>query len=326
MIDVESQVAESFERLFPSPDVVADWNDVLRRSTPHAGSDKQRRWGMLPRQWRPRRRLLLLGMAFAVAAAAALTLASPWRGGPSILDRAAAAIAPPGPDQILYASVAAHTSVPCSSSLSRMRKNGWLDLSKARQLPRCPEKSRAAVWLDGAPPHRFRVVSVDREEGRLESGGTVGGRNGLSYHPGDVLDPVAYAYPISLSDLDPVGFVRAALASGRARLEGTATIRGKNVTRIRVTARRFGRDVTDALYFVDANTDRPVRIVFPAADRDVRGVPMINLPFLAYGTTSWGGNLSPVVFDFTQFRYLPSTAASRKLTDIRAQHPHAKIL
>ena len=96
--------------------------------------------------------------------------------------------------------------------------------------------------------------------------------------------------------------------------------------RIRVAAHRFGRDVTDAFYFVDAQTDSPVRIVFPAASRDVRGVPMINLAGLAYGTVSWGGNLAPVVFDFSQYRYLPSTAANRKLTNVRAQHPHAKIL
>jgi hypothetical protein len=325
MSDIESQIAESFERVYPTPDVVADWHDVLRRSALPVRSGERHGWQVLPRHWGSRRRLLLASSALAVAAAVALTLASPWRGGPTILDRAAAAIAAPGTDQILYASVRIRTSLPCVSAPPGWKKNGWSDLSKLKHLRRCPDNSRAAVWLDSAPPHRFRAVFVDGD-GRLESGGTVGGPNGLSYQPGGVLDPVGYAYPITLSDLDPVGFIRAALASGRARVDGTATIRGRNVVRIRVTAHRYGRDVTDALYFVDAATDRPVRIVFPAATRDVRGLPMINLPFLADGTTSWGGNLSPIVIDFAQYLYLAPTTANRKLANIRAQHPHAKIL
>jgi hypothetical protein len=36
------------------------------------------------------------------------------------------------------------------------------------------------------------------------------------------------------------------------------------------------------------------------------------------GSSSW--------LDFTTYRYLPPTKVNRKLADIRAQHPHAKIL
>ena len=43
MTDVELEVAESFERVFPVPTVVADWDDVLDRAgarsgTPHSAA------------------------------------------------------------------------------------------------------------------------------------------------------------------------------------------------------------------------------------------------------------------------------------------------
>jgi hypothetical protein len=96
------------------------------------------------------------------------------------------------------------------------------------------------------------------------------------------------------------------------------------VLRIRLTVHRFGRDLTDALCFVDPLTYRPVRIVFtPGYKPFLRGLALIGLPGgCGSGTTM----LSALIFDFVQYQYLPPTADNRKLADIRAQHPHAKIL
>jgi hypothetical protein len=79
------------------------------------------------------------------------------------------------------------------------------------------------VLLDGAPPRRFRVT-FDRQP-PVEAGGTVGGMGVLSYDfAGDVLDPVVLRFRVSQSDLDPVGFIRTALASGQARPDGRTTM------------------------------------------------------------------------------------------------------
>src|SRR5262249_30641575 len=114
--------------------------------------------------------------------------------------------------------------------------------------------------------------------------------------------------------------------SGRAQLDGSATVRGQNVLRIRLTARRFGRDETDALYFVDPHTYRPIRIVFTPGYRtpNLRPLPLISLP----GACGRGAATlpSPLTFDFVRYQYLAPTPENRKLADIRAQHPGVPIL
>jgi hypothetical protein len=307
MIELEPQVAESFERLYPISDVTEDWDDVLGRSArpvPLAAP-------AVPRsrlaQWRPTRRVLLVGAAALVTVAlAALTVASPWRGGPTIIDRAAAALAAPAPGEILHESIALHSG------------------------PFNPEAAvNVQVWLDSAPPHRFRVT-FDRPQ-RVEAGGTVGGLHALSYDDaGNVLDPVALGFRVSQSDLDPVGFIRTALASGQAQPDGRTTIRGREVLRIRVTSQAGGRRVPIAFYYVDAHTYRPARIVIPPGDHKPReslhGLPLLFVLALPYGLPDAAGNHFTLFYDFAKYRYLEPTTGNRKLTDIRAQHPGARIV
>ncbi len=68
MTDVELEVAESFERVFPVPTVVADWDDVLDRAGARSGTPTRP-----PSRWR------LVAIAVAIVAVAAL-LATPALG------------------------------------------------------------------------------------------------------------------------------------------------------------------------------------------------------------------------------------------------------
>ena len=306
MIEVESQVAESFERLYPIPDVTADWDDVLGRSARPVRSPEPRGPGWRFGQRRPPRRVLIFGAAAVAIALAALTVASPWRAGPTILDRAAAAIAAPASGQILHERIALHS--------------GPFNPSAAVNVQ---------IWLDSAPPHRFRV-RFDRQP-LVEAGGTVGGVGALSYDfASDVLDPVALGFRVSQSDLDPVGFIRTALASGQAQPDGSTAIRGRKVLRIRVTSQLRGRRVPIALYYVDARTYEPVRITIPPGDfkprASLHGLPLIFVTALPYGLPDSAGNHFTLIYDFAKYQQLEPTANNRKLTNIRAQHPHARIL
>ncbi len=91
MIDVESLIAESFERIFPQPNAEANWDEVLRRAggahplwplRPNAppladGCHRGRRTRM--RSWR-RRSVVLVGVAFLAAATAASAVAYHYLG------------------------------------------------------------------------------------------------------------------------------------------------------------------------------------------------------------------------------------------------------
>jgi hypothetical protein len=300
----------------PLDDEHGDWEQILEDAGETPRIEERR-----PSRWRPSRsrRVLLLLAAAVTVAALALTVAAPWRGGPSILDRAAAAIAAPTANQVLHESVVVHERVPCNLPKTPPTP------SQLRHMRLCTVKGQGAVWLDGGPSQRFRVIFVGPDGHRDETGGSVGAARAFTYQPSDkVLDPVVLYHRISRSDLDPVAFARTALASGRARLGGSAMIRGQKVLRIRVTAHPFGREVTDALYFVDAHTYRPIQIVFTRGYKpDLCGLPLINLPA---GGCSGTTLPSALIFDVVQYEHLAPTSENRKLADIRAQHPHAKIL
>jgi hypothetical protein len=259
----------------------------------------------LPREVRrSRRRVLLLGAAVAVAVAVALAAVAPWRGGPTILDRAAAAVLAPADGQILYESITI-------GRISGVR-GGVIHVH---------------VWIEGASPGRFRVT-YDGPGQPGDVGGTLGGVTGLSYFPADgVLDPVAFYHPISQSDLDPAAFIKKALTSGRAQLQGRTTLRGRDVVRIRLSSRFSGRLTPIAIYLVDARTYRPVRITMLATTRPdpyLLGFPLGGDSLAPYRPVM--GLEHSFVCDFAQYRYLAPTRANQKLANIQSVHPHAKIV
>jgi hypothetical protein len=107
---------------------------------------------------------------------------------------------------------------------------------------------------------------------------------------------------------DPVGVLRAAIAEGRARVAGSTQLDGRTVQRIDIHLPQQrpadapplppGHPVihAEAFAYVQPKTFHPVEIVYGAQ----------TYRFLAYD-------------------YLPATTANLALTDIRAQHPRAKI-
>jgi len=304
----DGEITALLDRLVGSLDgEVGDWDDVLERSAKPVRVAEQGPIHRRRRPWHSSRGLLLIGAAAVVTTLVVLIVESPWRGSPTILDRAAAAVLTASPGQILYESIAIHPSGSSSQG----------------------DVTHVHVWVDGASPHRFRV----RFDGSrpADVGGRLGGVTGLSYaFSDDVLDPVAFQFPVSQSALDPAAFIRTALISGRAQVDGRTTIRGREVTRIRVSWRAFGRLVPIALYFVDVHTYRPVRVVITAARPSAYrlGFPLTSITFLPYGGFSGakGPPLRALVYDFLEYRYLAATDANRKLTSVRAAHPRAKIV
>jgi hypothetical protein len=288
---------------------VGDWDDVLERSARPVGAVVQGRPRRHLRSWRSGRSVLLLGAAVAVTAVAVLTVAAPWRGGPTVLEQAAAAILAPSSGQILSEDIAIRPSI-----------------SGARR-----GVTHVHVWLDGASPHRFRVTFDGPQPGDIA--GTLGGVTGLSYAFSDkVLDPVSFSRPVSQLSLDPAAFIKDAITSGRAQLAGRSTLRGREVLRIRVSSSPFGHPQPIADYFVDAHTYRPVRVALIAAERADPyrvGFPLASLSFLPSGVSfgfSHSNGRYAFVCDFEQYTYLAPTAGNRPLTDIQAAHPHAKIV
>jgi hypothetical protein len=157
------------------------------------------------------------------------------------------------------------------------------------------------LWLDSRG--RFHGFVTDPDAGRIEIGGTRDVRRSVQYDPRtNAIGPglvtnMFYAFG------DPVAALRTELRRGHASAAGEATVAGRKVARIRLGL--VGVDckpVVDYL-FVDAKTYRPVEfrvIVF--------------LP-----------NRAQLVRRFSTYEQLPATAASLRLTDIRAVHPTAKV-
>jgi len=60
--------------------------------------------------------------------------------------------------------------------------------------------------------------------------------------------------------------------------------------------------------------------------RGPEGGPFNELTKPYYGCNNNPGPHAMWVYDFTEYRYLPHSAANRKSTNIRAMHPNSKIV
>jgi hypothetical protein len=237
----------------------------------------------------------------------ALGVTVPWHAGPNVLEQAEAALAAPGPGQVLEERVTIRSQVTTAP----------------RVLP-----FHVGIWIDGGSPHRYRAT-FDWPR-RAEYGSVLGRSSGLSYAAADdVLDPAAFSAPIGQADLDPAAFVRRAIADGRAKTEGTTMLGGRSILKILLTSRFSGAAI--ARYFVDAHTYRPVRIGILGGARDPYriGFPLAPFAFAAGRVVlGFGPTDGPyaLVCDFDRYVYLPRTAANRKLPDIQTMHPRAPIV
>jgi hypothetical protein len=155
------------------------------------------------------------------------------------------------------------------------------------------------IWRDSNG--RFRALLLPGPGGtRDEVGGTWYG-TGATRSPGPTLifDPAANTIETASFEVafgDPLAGIRKALADKRVRGAGTTMINGRRVERLRATAKG---DETEA--FIDPRTDYPVE---------------------------WRVTYSRVsdVTRFQLYEYLPATAQNLRLTSLKAEHPHAKVI
>ena len=96
--------------------------------------------------------------------AISFAVTSPWGRGPTILDRAAAAIALPAAGQILYENITLH--VTPTRPPERVRA-ALLKLPPGALHPPYAFDLRVRVWLTGAAPHRFRLTEHGDVRGRI---------------------------------------------------------------------------------------------------------------------------------------------------------------
>jgi hypothetical protein len=231
-----------------------------------------------------------------VAAAAVLTISAPWRGGPSVLERASAAIRAPSASQVL-------------SMHFRERRSGC-----CRELG----GGDALVWVDGSTPRHFRALFPGAGAPFDEGGGTLSGRSVRSLYRYDrrtnTLQRLSTGSRVSTTDWDPVAIVREALDDGRAHVTGQTTVAGKPAIRIVLSLRDRRGVPGTAVYYVHPKTYRPIEIDYPR-------LVELRFPF----EPVFGNGIYKVRLTFLGFRYLPATPENLKLADIRALHPTARV-
>jgi hypothetical protein len=336
----DTTLRDALDELVPAAHEDADWDDVLARGARLRKETDQRR----PRSSsvrRPRSSFLLVGAAASVAVAlVALATNAPWRGGPTIIDRAAAAIAVPSSGQILYESISVHVTLPLRRRGVPLRSLPPAAAARIERLLRAGPRTwtgHARLWIEGASPHRFRFTITGRwghallampPTGPTELGGALSGFDGLGYDTQTrTLYAVAFDVRPTQAALDPAAFVRAALAAGHARAEGTTTIRGRKAIRILVRAEVLGQLEPVGDYYVDARTYQPIRVVVSHGGYRGRGANLPGMPLTSLTVTEQA-TLPPIdgryVFDFTDYRELDPTTANQKLTNISAMHSQAK--
>lgn len=333
---------DALDTLVPTIDETDEWADVLERAAALRETPRppKRVRSLFPHRGRG---LLLFAAAAFATALVLLAATAPWRGGPSVLERAAAAIASPVSGKVLYESVTIR-AVPTlpPGPIPKSRVPGGLD-------PPYTLLAHINVWMVDSPPYRFRLREDASLSGRLrgnpkavplpptEIGSTLGGAQGLAYNtPTGTLVPVLFPSRPKRSQLDITEFIWKALTSGRAKVVGNAVLDGRSVVRIRILVPRFGRVVSNVVYFVDATTYRPVRVAIdidehaltandePFINQSFPGFPLLTVTSLQ--TSSLPDVLGHYVLDFDAYRYLTPTPANERLTSIRAAHPRAKIV
>lgn len=343
----------------PVPDAVEpDWDAVRERAlgeqdgdlasgAPHAGGRRARRSLRIAG--------VLAGLALCAGAATVAVFAlAPSAGAPDFLARAAAALAPTS-GTVLYErwerTMGPEPGNPeRRGSVSFGPEQLWIQADHPRRYrtvlaPRSGPVQRRpggvalaylyGVVLDYAGSGPGRVDSLTRLQRAitgqpLELGGTVeaagetsnsgGASPTLTFLPARELMRARLhvtlgallpgpGYQAIENGTDPVATLRAAILEGRARVAGSTRFRGRTVQRIDIRLPQqlpadapllpagHPRTRAEAFALVEPKTFHPVEIVY-------------------------GGQTDR----FLTYEYLPATAANLALTDIRAQHPGARIL
>jgi hypothetical protein len=359
-----TRLGNPFERVRdanPVPCVVEpDWRRIRERVAGEADHGPTR----APASPRARRRAsrnagVLAGLAVVAAAAAITVLAlAPTSGSSDFLARAAAALAPTR-GTVLYerweTTIGPEAGNPeFQQAVTFGPDQLWIEGDHPRRyrtvlLPRNGAAERPGGGIDlaytygvtlgfagsGFNPHTGSVDVLSRLQraiaGRpLELGGTADAPSGTT-HPGTVLPTLTLMRSNELlrarlrvalgpslpgphdqiieNGADPVDVLRSAILEGRARVTGTTRVAGRTVQRIDIhLPQQLPADApplppghpvfhAEAHAYVEPKTLHPVEIVFGRQR-----------------------------FRFLAYEYLPATTSNLALTDIHAQHPHARIL
>ena len=289
------------DELVPScEDEQEDWEDVLARSTTRT---------------RYRRATLMLLVPAAVAAAVALAITSPWQGGPTILEKASAAIGAPTSDTVIYERFG-----DARGSL-RLWLQGGAQTRSFRSLTEYPVPERligqtipAAPWGNALRVVRSRVV-------RDEIGGVLGPKHvteAFVYqdYTNTLIRYTQKPTALTVLDFDPVARIRSALDSGRAKVTGSTVVHGKQVQRIVVDMRDADGHPGTATYYADARTYTPVEIVYHHARA-------LEYPYVPVFDNTVRDD---VAFGVAAYEYLPATPHNLTLADMRKSHPEAHVV
>jgi hypothetical protein len=332
---LDEAIHESLERLVPPQREQAEWEDVLDRLQ-HPAVQTLKTKPRRASTWRKR----LVPTVALVAAVALLPLlaTAPWHGGPSVIEKASAAITAPSPAEVIYERAAIQPLIA--------RWN-----SRCGQCPKLPDRQRAPVaqiqiWVEGGTgtrnfrattrqplpkgfPHRIQIPAEPFGNALARHSGPV-----IVTEVGGLLGPThvkeAFVYQrysnilirftqaptaINSDSFDPVALVRHALASGHARATGTTTINGRQLRIIQVQLRDEDGHEGSATYYVDHNTYAPVQIVYHHTDR-------LRFPY----TPLFDRTPTSIAVHFSAFHRTAATSATRALSNIRTQHKTAKIV
>jgi hypothetical protein len=308
MTHLRTDVAESFEHIYPVLLITEDWEDVLERAGERRRSPGS---GILRPLRRGPGRAVLACAALAFAAVAALFVSAPWSSSTAFLERAQAALTPP-PDSVLHVK--------------------W-DATRTSVDYGCTVTARAnEMWVDQAPPYRYRVLDRDappeeivdtRTEscaaGRrpIEFGGTLQPPQSLRFEPPNTLRRRSFGFG---GPPDFVAALRQAIADGTAHHDGRTELDGRTVERIRMapapcpdTFRSLKPPCPPpepSFAYMDPETFRPVRIDFPYGIARVVGDRVLRFH---------------IVHSYRMYEYLPRTDAHVALADIKEQHPDASV-
>lgn len=290
----------------PVSDLKQELLAAAERQQGHAPArGSRRRWRGQPDRYR----LLLTAATLAIATAVALLFTAPWNSSPGFLARAEAALTP---------------------SAGTVLHQRWETTSTWTRAFCKVTRSQGDVWIDGAPPHSYRVLLNDLPDPAnadprslgcwsgtaSELGGTYSSSLTLRFVPPNRL--TAYAIQFRFP-LDPAANLREAISAGEAHDEGKTQLDGRTVERIRIDPPsacppRANCPREPAYVYVDPESFYPVEWVATFYQVEIVGGP---------GTSSYSQVGFRDVMRYSVFEYLPRTAANLALTDIHAQHPNA---
>jgi hypothetical protein len=249
------------------------------------------------------RKVAFAGVTATALAAAALAVIAPWSGGPTLVERAEAALTP-SHDAVVHLRLrySVRGLPERDPNLTDIVAESWT-LSNGRQIRgtqafqpgritrRCTfEPEGPPVLLEGG----FRIDRTTGEETEYLFDPKIGVLEQRSRFAGQVISPYLENRPEAL---------RSRLTEGVFTPTGATTVGGRPVQRLSGEYDLRGQEVRETFY-VDADTFVPVRRETTVESEGIRLV---------------------TTMDFLLYEQLPATPENVELTSVTASHPTARV-